>query len=70
MEIHAREILALRARVDQIYAEHNSQSVERVHGDTDRDCYFTGEEALAYGLVDPVLEQRELASRDGGFARG
>lgn len=56
--------------MDRTYAKHTSQSVERVHGDTDRDCYFAGEEAVAYGLVDPVLEQRELASRDGGFACG
>jgi ATP-dependent Clp protease, protease subunit len=70
VEIHAREILALRARVDEIYAKHTSQSVERVHSDMERDRYFTGEEALAYGLVDRVLERRELASRNGGFGRG
>jgi ATP-dependent Clp protease, protease subunit len=68
VEIHAREILALRARVDEIYAKHTSQSVERVHADMERDRYFTGEEALAYGLVDRVLEQRELASRGRGFS--
>jgi ATP-dependent Clp protease, protease subunit len=67
VEIHAREILALRARVDEIYAKHTSQSVERVHADMERDRYFTGEEALAYGLVDRVLERRELASRGRGF---
>ena len=70
VEIHAREILALRARVDEIYAKHTNQSVERVHADMERDRYFTGEEALAYGLVDRVLEQRELASRGSGFGRG
>ena len=42
VEIHAREILALRARVDEIYAKHTSQSVERVHADMERDRYFTG----------------------------
>ncbi len=68
VEIHAREILALRARVDEIYAKHTSQSVERVHSDMERDRYFTGEEALAYGLVDRVLERRELASRGHGFS--
>jgi ATP-dependent Clp protease, protease subunit len=70
VEIHAKEILALRARVDEIYAKHTSQSVERVHADMERDRYFTGAEAQAYGLVDRVLEQREVASRGGGFARG
>ena len=44
VEIHAREILALRARVDEIYAKHTGQSVERVHADMERDRYFTGEE--------------------------
>ena len=44
IEIHAREILALRARVDEIYAKHTGQSVERVHADMERDRYFTGEE--------------------------
>jgi ATP-dependent Clp protease protease subunit len=68
VEIHAREILALRARVDEIYAKHTRQSVERVHADMERDRYFTGEEAQAYGLVDRVLEQRELASRGRGFS--
>src|ERR1700760_77120 len=70
IEIHAKETLALRARVDEIYAKHTSQSVERVHADMERDRYFTGEEALAYGLVDRVLERRELASRGGGFGPG
>ena len=70
VEIHAKEILALRARVDELYAKHTSQSVERVHADMERDRYFTGEEAQAYGLVDRVLERRELASRGRGFAGG
>jgi ATP-dependent Clp protease, protease subunit len=68
IEIHAREILALRARVDEIYAKHTGQAIERVHADMDRDRFFTAEEALAYGLVDRVLQQREPASRGRGFA--
>ena len=67
VEIHAREILALRARVDEIYAKHTGQSVERVHADMERDRYFTGEEALAYGLVDRVLDQRGLVTSARGF---
>ena len=62
IEIHAREVLALRARVDEIYAKHTGQSVERVHADMERDRYFTGEEALAYGLVDRVIERRQLGN--------
>jgi ATP-dependent Clp protease protease subunit len=70
IEIHAREVLALRARIDEIYAKHTGQSVERVHADMERDRFFTGEEAVAYGLVDRVLEQREVNSRSRGFANG
>src|SRR6202163_440290 len=46
IEIHAREVLALRERLDQIYAKHTNQSIERVHADMERDRYFTGEEAV------------------------
>jgi ATP-dependent Clp protease protease subunit len=70
IEIHAREVLALRGRVDEIYAKHTNQSIERVHADMERDRYFTGEEALAYGLVDRVIGRRELASRGKGFGQG
>src|SRR5256884_680954 len=56
IEIHAKEVLALRARLDEIYAQHTGQSVERVHADMERDRYFTGEEAVAYGLVRQVLD--------------
>src|SRR6204780_2122791 len=59
IEIHAREVLALRAKVDEIYARHTGQELERVHADMDRDRFFTGEEAVGYGLVDRVIEQRE-----------
>jgi len=70
VEIHAREILELRARVDQIYAKHTSQSVERVHADMERDRYFTGEEALAYGLIDRVIDHRQVTNGARGFGQG
>jgi ATP-dependent Clp protease, protease subunit len=70
VEIHAREILELRARVDQIYARHTGQSVERVHADMDRDRYFSGEEAVAYGLVDRVIDHRQLTNGARGFGQG
>ncbi|HUO73260.1 MAG TPA: ATP-dependent Clp endopeptidase proteolytic subunit ClpP [Solirubrobacteraceae bacterium] len=70
IEIHAKEVLALRARVDEIYAHHTGQSVERVHADMERDRFFTGEEAVAYGLVDRVIEKRELRARGRGFGQG
>jgi ATP-dependent Clp protease, protease subunit len=56
IEIHAREILNLRARIDQIYSEHTGKSPEAVRADMERDRFFTAQQALEYGLVDRVLE--------------
>src|SRR5246127_357516 len=67
IEIHAREVLALRARIDEIYAKHTGQALERVHADMERDRYFTGSEAVGYGLVDRVIEHRDLARGTRGF---
>src|SRR5438477_38570 len=52
IEIHAREALELRGRVDEIYAKHVGKPVEQVHDDMDRDRFFTSEEAVEYGLID------------------
>ena len=65
IEIHAREIIDMRARVDEIYAEHTGQSIEQVHDDMERDRFFTAEEAVEYGLVDRVLESRPGAGGNG-----
>jgi ATP-dependent Clp protease protease subunit len=70
IEIQAQEILTLRKRIDEIYAKHTGQPLERVHADMDRDRYFTGAEAVAYGLADRVLEQREVPKRRQGFGNG
>lgn len=56
IEIHAREILAIRARLDDIYAEHTGRSAEDVRVDMERDRFFTAEQALEYGLIDRVLD--------------
>jgi ATP-dependent Clp protease protease subunit len=56
IEIHAREILKVRERIDEIYAEHTNRPKEEVRADMERDRFFTAEQALAYGLVDRVLE--------------
>ena len=56
IEIHAREILKVRARVDEIYAHHTGKSIEEVHVDMERDRFFNAEQAVEYGLVDRVLE--------------
>ena len=70
IEIHAREVLALRARIDELYAQHTGQELERVHADMERDRFFTGSEAVAYGLVDRVIEHRDLVRGARGFGRG
>jgi len=56
VEIHAREILDLRSRMDEIYSKHTNQDLEKVHLDMDRDRYFKPEEAVEYGLIDRVIE--------------
>jgi ATP-dependent Clp protease protease subunit len=56
--IHAKYILALRERLNKLMAEHTGKSVEEVARDTDRDNFLTAEEALAYGMVDKVLQNR------------
>ena len=56
IEIHAREILKTRARIDEIYAHHTGRSVEDVHRDMERDRFFTAPQCVEYGLIDRVLE--------------
>lgn len=63
IEIHAREILALRDKLNKILAERTGQSLETIARDTDRDNFLSAEDALEYGIVDKVLTHRE--STDG-----
>jgi ATP-dependent Clp protease protease subunit len=56
IEIHAREILKVRERIDEIYAHHTGQPLEQVHVDMERDRFFKADEAVEYGLIDRVLE--------------
>ena len=63
IEIHARETLALRARLDELYAQHTGQSLERVHEDMERDRFFAPEDAREYGLIDRVIETRANGAR-------
>ncbi|MDR2180349.1 MAG: ATP-dependent Clp endopeptidase proteolytic subunit ClpP [Synergistaceae bacterium] len=58
IEIHARNILRTRDQINRILAAHTGQKVEKVAADTDRDNFMTASEALAYGLIDKVLETR------------
>jgi ATP-dependent Clp protease protease subunit len=56
IEIHAREILNVRKRTDEIYAHHTGQTEEQVHEDMERDRFFKPQEAVEYGLIDRVIE--------------
>jgi ATP-dependent Clp protease protease subunit len=56
IEIHAREILNVRERLDEIYAENTGLSKEQVREDMERDRFFTADQALEYGLIDRVLD--------------
>ncbi|HPF58639.1 MAG TPA: ATP-dependent Clp endopeptidase proteolytic subunit ClpP [Candidatus Competibacteraceae bacterium] len=58
IDIHAREILLVRDRLNRILARHTGQPVERIAVDTDRDNFMGGAEAVEYGLIDAVLSQR------------
>jgi len=55
IEIHARETLALRAQLDELYAHHTGQAPEQIHADSDRDRFMTPVEAVEYGLVDRIV---------------
>ena len=57
--IHAKEILSLRAKLNEIMAQHTGQPVERIERDTDRDNFLSAQEAAEYGLIDKVLLNRE-----------
>ena len=61
IEIHAREILYLRHRLNEIMAKHTGQDISKIERDTDRDNFFGADEATAYGLVDKVLLSRAEA---------
>jgi ATP-dependent Clp protease, protease subunit len=58
VEIHAREILYLKQRLNKMLAQHTGQPVETIERDTDRDNFLSAEDAVKYGLVDQVLEKR------------
>ncbi|HEY1724684.1 MAG TPA: ATP-dependent Clp endopeptidase proteolytic subunit ClpP [Steroidobacteraceae bacterium] len=58
MEIHAKEMLETRDRLNKILAKHTGQSVDKIKTDTDRDNFMDGAEAIAYGLIDGLLEKR------------
>jgi ATP-dependent Clp protease, protease subunit len=58
IDIHAREILRVRDRLNQILVTHTGQTMEKIDKDTERDNFMDGPEAVTYGLVDSILEKR------------
>ena len=58
IDIHAREVLQTRERLNQLLSHHTGQPIDRIQQDTDRDNFMSGPEAVEYGLIDTVLEQR------------
>ena len=61
IEIHAREILNIRARLNEMLAKHTGQAIERIEKDTDRDNFMSAKDAVEYGIVDKVLTSRAEA---------
>ena len=58
IEIHAREILSIRSKLNHVLAHHTGQPMEVIERDTDRDNFMDGDEAVAYGLIDQVMNRR------------
>lgn len=59
IEIHAREILKVKERMNTLMAQHSGQTLKKIASDTERDRFLSAQEAVAYGLVDEVLTQRK-----------
>lgn len=59
IEIHAKEILQTREKLNEILAHHTGQPLERIQKDTDRDFFMTAKDSVEYGIVDKVIERRE-----------
>jgi len=58
IDIHAREILAIRERLNKILADHTGQPIEKIQQDTDRDNFLSANDAVSYGLIDNILSTR------------
>jgi ATP-dependent Clp protease protease subunit len=67
IDIHAREVLELKRRLNAIMARHTGQTIDQIEKDLERDNFMSGEQAVKYGLIDTVLEQRsEMAPAKKG----
>ena len=65
IEIQAREIMRMKDLLNQILAHHTGQSVDKIEKDTDRDFVMTATEALEYGIIDEVIDRRDVADTSG-----
>ena len=65
IDIHAKEVLELKKRLNEIMARHTGQTVETIQKDLERDNFMSGEAAVEYGLIDTVLQQRSEMSGSG-----
>ena len=63
IEIHAREILLIREKLNRILANHSGQDMEHIAQDTDRDNFMSAEQSVAYGLIDQVLDRRPMQDK-------
>jgi ATP-dependent Clp protease protease subunit len=59
IDIHAKEILRIRERLNQILSNHTGRDLDVVQNDTERDNFMSGEEAAEYGIIDRVISKRE-----------
>jgi len=64
IDIHAREILSMRERLDAILAKHTGQPIETISTDTDRDNFMSADVAAEYGMIDQVLNERQAADKE------
>jgi ATP-dependent Clp protease protease subunit len=65
-EIHAKEILDVRERLNRILASHTGQDIEKIRQDTDRDFFMSAKESVDYGLIDQVMTLRAGSTEDKG----
>jgi len=63
IDIHAKEIIKTRAKLNQLLVKHTKQSIAKIRRDTERDYFMDADEALAYGLVDEVLKTRNIKGK-------
>jgi ATP-dependent Clp protease protease subunit len=64
IDIHAREILKVRAQLNEVFAEHTGKSVDQIAKDTERDNFMDPQQAMEYGLIDKVFETRKVDVKD------